>query len=97
MPAYRVYFVGPNGRFVDVEDVERPDDAEVLAHGESLLGRHDHIEIWQQGRFVGTLRAEQEKEPGAARMMPAQTLRDMLHTAVGMTSDLFSPPAIRRL
>ena len=94
MPAYRIYFVGPHGRFVDVEEVEQPDDAAVLAYGESLLGRHAHLEIWEQGRFVATLRAQTEEAPAAARMMPDQNPGGMFKAAMGMTSNLFFPPPL---
>ena len=97
MPDYRVYFVGPNGRFMDVEDVERPSDEDVLAYGESLLGRRDHIEIWQQGRFVGTLRADSEKPEAAKRTTAGQNLRELWRGALGQVSLLYPAPAISRM
>lgn len=51
---YRLYFLGPNGRFAGVVEFEARDDEDALARlGEYRDGRP--AELWQLGRNVKTL------------------------------------------
>jgi hypothetical protein len=62
MAAYRLYFVGANGHFADVEVLDcRDDDAAIKASKQHADGRA--MELWQHERMVATFPAQPHDGP----------------------------------
>jgi hypothetical protein len=54
MPDYRVYLVGRDGHFANVDIIESNADQEAIERAEQIAsGRH--VELWQGSRRVATL------------------------------------------
>ena len=55
MPYYRVYTIGPDGRFIGAAELEDCDNDEAaIERARQLLDGHD-LDIWQRDRFVRRL------------------------------------------
>lgn len=52
---YRFYIVDRVGSFVDVADALCADDEAARRAAQARLGGASGIQIWQQGRFVGSI------------------------------------------
>jgi hypothetical protein len=51
MPGYRLYIVGTDGRFSNVEVIESANDQEAIEKSRQLIDGHD-LELWDRGRRV---------------------------------------------
>jgi hypothetical protein len=51
VPNYRLYFVGPDGHFINRRDIEAADDAEAIATARDLA-KGNAIEVWQGNNLV---------------------------------------------
>jgi hypothetical protein len=51
VPEYRIYFVGHDGRFAGVKELECVGDAEAIEEAKQLIDGRD-IELWQRARFI---------------------------------------------
>jgi hypothetical protein len=56
MSEYRAYFVGDDGHFTNVIELECADDTEAKERAKQFVTGHD-IEVWQLGRKVTMLKA----------------------------------------
>lgn len=58
MPYYRCYFLDDDGRFVDAEGFDAPDDKAAIDHGQLLLRSEQRfaslhgVEIWKGTELV---------------------------------------------
>jgi len=51
MPEYRLYFIGPSGRFAGVQELDCPDDEAAIETARRYVdGRA--MELWEQARKV---------------------------------------------
>jgi hypothetical protein len=53
MPEYRVYCLDSGGRFCNVTELEREDDAAALEAARTLTPAGRQAEVWQRARLVG--------------------------------------------
>ena len=51
MPNYRVYFIGPDGHFINFKPLICAGDDEALAEAKELVDGHD-IELWSGPKFI---------------------------------------------
>jgi hypothetical protein len=63
MPYYRLYCVDNNGRFYRCDDFNADTDELAIAVALGLRGG-DAAELWQQGRMVRSVAAEQIEQHG---------------------------------
>ena len=55
MKAYRFYFVGTCGGFVDVVELLCASDEDALSDANERCRCNRSVEVWQQGRFVSRI------------------------------------------
>jgi hypothetical protein len=51
MPEYRVYMIGPDGRFLRAVELVSPDDETAKVYAMNLVDGHD-VELWQGERKI---------------------------------------------
>jgi hypothetical protein len=51
MPDYRVYFVGHDGRFAGVKEIECDSDSVAVEKAQEFMDGRD-IELWERARFI---------------------------------------------
>jgi len=63
--AYRIYFVGPDGRLQLGQAFEAADDQAAAARAEALAAPGQSAELWEGGRMVGQVSKLGVYRPGA--------------------------------
>jgi hypothetical protein len=51
MPDYRAYFVGREGRFAGVKELDCDSDALAIERAQELMDGRD-LELWERARFI---------------------------------------------
>ena len=59
VPEYRVYFVGPDGHFLNFKPLICGSDDEALAEAKQLVDGHA-VELWSGERFITKVKHEPE-------------------------------------